>query len=144
MPADKTEGRKRTVSLREVINAIFYRLRAGCAWRLHPHDFPHWGTVYGYFRQWEADGTWEHLNQILREQVRLKAGENDQPSATCVDSQSVKKGGTGQEEGYDGGKKINGRKRTILVDTMGLLLCAVVHSAQRSDHKGMGKTFTAY
>lgn len=137
LPAAKTGGRKRTTNIREVLNGIFYLLRAGCAWRLLPHDFPNWRTVYGYFRGWEEDGTWQRLNQVLREQVRLKEGKNAQPSAACVDSQSVKKGGAGQEGGYDGGKKVNGRKRTILVDTMGLLLCAVVHSAKRSDQKGM-------
>jgi len=137
LPDEKTGGRKRTTSRREVVNAIFYLLRAGCAWRLLPHDFPHWRTVYGYFHQWQADGTWQKLNQVFREQVRLKAGKKTKPSAACVDSQSVKKGGAGQEGGYDGGKKINGRKRTILVDTMGLLLCAVVHSAKRSDQKGL-------
>ena len=137
LPVAKTGGRKRSVNLREVLNAIFYLLRAGCAWGLLPHDFPHWRTVYGYFQQWEEDGTWVKLNQVLREQVRIKAGRKAQPSAGCIDSQSVKKAGPGQEGGYDGGKNVNGRKRTILVDTMGLLLAAVVHGAQRSDHKGL-------
>lgn len=137
LPPAKTGGRKRTTNLREVINGIFYLLRTGCAWRLLPHDFPKWRTVYEYFQRWQEDGTWVKLNQILREQVRIKAGRNPQPSAGSIDSQSVKKAGAGQEGGYDGGKKINGRKRTILVDTMGLLLGAVVHGAHRSDHKGL-------
>ncbi len=137
LPEAKTGGRKRTTNLREVVNAIFYILRAGNAWRLLPHDFPKWQTVYGYFRQWQEDGTWLKLNDIFRERVRLRAGRNAKPSAGCLDSQSVKKAGAGQESGYDGGKKVNGRKRTILVDTMGMLLGAVVHGAHRSDHKGL-------
>jgi putative transposase len=137
LPVAKTEGRKRTMNLREVINAMFYLIRARCPWRLLPHDFPQWQTVYGYFRQWQKDGTWVKLNELLRQKVRLKAGKNAKPSAGCLDSQSVKKAGTGQESGYDCGKKINGRKRTILVDTIEMLLGAVVHSAHRSDHKGL-------
>jgi putative transposase len=137
IPAAKPGGRPRSTDLREVLNAIFYLLRAGCAWRLLPHDFPRWQTIYTYFRNWEADGTWEVMNRALREQLRLNAGRNRQPSAACVDSQSVKTAGTDQESGFDGAKKVKGRKRTILVDTMGLLLCATVHSAKRSDHAGM-------
>lgn len=137
IPAAKPGGRPRSTDLREVLNAIFYLLRAGCAWRLLPHDFPKWQTVYTYFRAWEADGTWEMMNTTLREQLRLEAGRNRQPSAACVDSQSVKTAGAAQESGFDGGKKVKGRKRTILVDTMGLLLCATVHSAKRSDHAAM-------
>ena len=133
LPKAKTGGRKRKTSLREILNAIFYMLRTGCAWRLLPHDFPKWRTVYGYFQQWHEDGTWKKLNRIFREKVRLEAGRNTHPSAGCLDSQSLKKAGTG----YDGGKKVNGRKRTILVDTMGLLLDVVVHSAHRSDHQGL-------
>lgn len=137
LPEAKPGGRPRTTNLLEIVNAIFYLLRSGCAWRLLPHDLPKWQTVYTYFRDWESDGTWERLNQTLREQVREQAGRNQQPSAACVDSQSVKTAGAAQETGYDGGKKVKGRKRTILVDTMGLLLCATVHSARRSDHAGM-------
>ena len=137
LPPAKSGGRPRTTDLREILNAIFYLLRAGCAWRLLPHDFPNWHTVYTYFRGWEADGTWEHLNQALREQVRLQAGRNPDPSAACIDSQSVKTPGAAQETGYDAGKKVKGHKRTILVDTMGLLLCVKVHSAKSSDHAGL-------
>jgi putative transposase len=137
LPVAKTGGRKRTTNLREVINAMFYLIRAGCRWRLLPHNFPQWQTVYGYFRQWQKDGTWVKLNELLLQEVRLKARKNAKPSAGYLDSQSVKKAGKGQESGYDGGKKINGRKRTILVYTMGMLLGAVVHNAHRSDHKGL-------
>ena len=137
LPEAKTGGRKRTTNLREVTNAVFYLLRAGCAWRLLPHDFPKWQTVYSYFRQWQEDGTWRHLNDVFREKLRIIWGRNPKPSAGCLDSQSVKKAGAGQESGFDGGKKVNGRKRTILVDTTGMLLAAVVHGAHRSDHKGL-------
>jgi putative transposase len=137
LPEAKTGGRPRTTDLREVLNAIFYLLRAGCAWRLLPHDFPPASTVYGYLRHWEEDGTWEKLNRILREQVRERAGRNRHPSVGSIDSQSVKSAGASQEVGFDGGKKVTGRKRTILVDTMGLLLGVSVHSAARSDHKGL-------
>lgn len=133
----KPGGRPRSTDLREVLNAIFYLLRTGCAWRLLPHDFPPAPTVYGYLRDWEADGTWVRLNTILREQVRERAGRKTDPSAGSIDSQSVKTAGASQEVGFDGGKKVKGRKRTILVDTMGLLLGATVHSAGRSDHKGL-------
>ena len=137
IPKAKTGGRPRSTNIREVVNALFYLLRAGCAWRLLPHDFPQWQTVYFYFRAWENDGTWEKLNQVLRETLREIAGRNAHPSAACVDSQSVKTGGAAQEKGFDGGKKVKGRKRTILVDTLGLLLCVVVHGAHRSDQAGM-------
>ncbi|NEO84734.1 MAG: IS5 family transposase [Spirulina sp. SIO3F2] len=137
LPEAKPGGRPRTTNLREVVNGIFYLLRTGCAWRLLPHDLPKWQTVYSYFQAWEADGTWERLNRVLREQVRRQAGRKRLPSAACIDSQSVKTAGAAQETGFDGGKKVKGRKRTILVDTMGLLLCVVVHSARRSDQAGL-------
>jgi putative transposase len=137
IPAALSGGRPRSVDIREVLNAIFYLLRAGCAWRLLPHDFPKWQTAYYYFRRWESDGTWQALNTALREQVREQAGRNRQPSAGCLDSQSVKTAGPAQECSFDGGKRVKGRKRTILVDTMGLLLGAVVHGAGRSDQAGL-------
>ncbi|MEL6456572.1 MAG: IS5 family transposase [Cyanobacteria bacterium J06623_5] len=137
IPAAKSGGRPRSTNILEVLNAIFYLMRAGCAWRLLPHDFPKWQTVYYYFRQWQQDKTWEAINTRLREQVRVQAGRSLQPSAGSIDSQSVKTAGAAQERGWDGGKRVNGRKRTIIVDTMGLLLGAVVHSAGRSDHKGL-------
>lgn len=102
-----------------------------------PHDLPKWESIYTYFRAWEKDGTWIKLNDILMVMVRVKAGRNEQPSAGSVDSQSVKTISGGEEIGFDGGKKVKGRKRTILVDTMGLLLGFCVHSAGRSDHQEM-------
>jgi len=90
VPAAKPGGRPQSVSRREIVNAIFYVVRSGCTWRMLPHDFPPWGTVYYYFRVWRRDGTWERLQDVLRVQVRLQAGREATPSAAIIDSQSVK------------------------------------------------------
>ena len=90
IPPAKSGGRKRTTDVREVLNAIFYLLRTGCAWRMLPHDFPNWNTVYTYFRNWRQDGTWQKLNDALRREVRTQAGREAEPSAAILDSQSVK------------------------------------------------------
>jgi len=122
--------------MREVVNAIFYVVRSGCAWRMLPHDYPPWQTVYHYFRQWRQDGTWKRIHDTLRRQVRRQAGRNEEPSAAILDSQSVKTTERGGTRGYDAAKKVNGRKRHLLVDTLGLLLAVVVHAADIQDRDG--------
>ena len=140
MPTPKGHGRPRSHSLREILNATFYVLRSGCQWRLLPHDFPRWSTVYHYFRKWRIDGTWERINRAIRERLRVRLKRDPQPSAGIADSQSVKTTGVGGEErGYDGGKNIDGRKRHLLVDTEGFVLEAKVHSAKVMDYEGIEK-----
>ncbi len=137
LPVPRRRGRPRTLNTRSVCNAIFYLLRNGIQWRDLPHDFPKWQSVYTYFRNWSRDGTWQKLNDVLRTQLRESSGRNANPSAGSIDSQSVKTAGAADEKSFDGGKKVKGRKRTLLVDTMGLLLSVCVHGAGRSDHVGL-------
>ena len=136
LPTAKPGGRPRSVNLRRILNGVFYLLRTGCAWRYVPREYGPWSTVFHYFRSWRRAGVWERIHRVLRERVRQADGREPTPSAAIIDSQSVKTTEQGGPHGYDGGKKVNGRKRHLLVDTLGLLLKVVVHPANLQDREG--------
>jgi putative transposase len=133
LPQAKPGGRPRTVDLREVVNTLLYQARTGCQWDYLPHDLVAKSTVWDYFVAWQQDGTLQKILDTLRGQIRKEAGREETPSAACIDTQTVKSTEMGGPVGYDGGKKIKGRKRHILVDTLGLLLAVVVTAANLDD-----------
>lgn len=137
VPKPKAGGRPASVDRREIVNAIFYVVREGITWRALPHDFPPWRTVYHYFRLWRDDGSWQRIHDAVRDDTRQAAGREASPSAAIIDAQSVK---TVEQpatcRGYDGGKRVKGRKRHLAVDTLGLLLVVVVTAANVGDRTG--------
>src|SRR3954447_25409703 len=141
LPPPVAAGAPRKTNLREVLNAIFYVLSTGCAWSALPHDFPPEGTVRDYFHQWRRRGLWQEIHDTLRVRVREAAGKEPEPSAGSIDSQTVKATRTSGTRGYDAGKKINGIKRHILVDTLGLVLVVVVPAANIQDRDGAKLVF---
>lgn len=137
IPAGKSGGRRRDSDMREVLNAIFYMVRNGGAWRLLPHDFLPWQTVYGYFAAWKKEGVWQRMNDALREAVREQEEHEADVSAGSMDSQSVKTmNADANGRGFDGGKLVTGRKRFLLVDTLGWLLNVFVISARTTERDG--------
>lgn len=134
---DPTRGRPQEIDLRKIVNACFYILVTGCQWRYLPIDLPKWQIVYYHFRKWQNTKMWKRINDTLRATARVKAGKHKQPTAGAMDSQSVRNSSVaGESHGFDGGKKTKGRKRHIVVDTLGFLMAIIVTSAAVQDRDG--------
>lgn len=147
LPAQQWQpgGRGRPpVDRRRVINGIFYLKKTGCQWRMLPKDFGHWSTVYGYFKRWRRNGVWADLMKQLRRMERVRQGRNPEPSAGSIDSQSIKSATQNDDIGFDGNKRVKGRKRHILVDTLGLIIAVVVTAANVDDRQGLMALMRGY
>ena len=141
IPAAKRGGRTRTVDMQEVVNGIMYVVKGGIQWRMLPHDFPKWKTVYHYYNTWRKAGIWKRIHDTLRAKVREKEGKHKHPTAGSIDSQSVKASEWSGERGFDKGKNINGKKRHIIVDTLGLVMVLLVTKASVQDRDGARRLF---
>lgn len=136
IPRAKPGGRPRTLAMRLVVNAIVYVVVGGIQWRMVPREYPKWQSVYQYFAQWRDSGAWQRIHDTLRAQVRRRAGRHKHPTAGCLDSQTVKRAARPGPCGFDAGKHCAGRKRHVLVDTLGLVLVVVVTAAAVQDRAG--------
>jgi putative transposase len=130
--------------MRRIVNGILYVNKTGCQWRLVPKDFGHWSTIYGYFKRWRCEGVWARVMETLRQWERRDLRRNPEPSAGSIDSQSIRTATQNEAIGFDGNKKIKGRKRHILVDTLGLIIAVVVTSADTDDRLGVVEWLEAW